>query len=240
MRRICPRCGVTFYNKTNPTCYNCVRIGQEEKRYGRRRPRKARTVPPSPPIKKRPKKKQPVVKKVTGQETPRKAIKPIKKKPKKKQAVKTAVVKEVVDRKMQRKAINQLLSDLYKPNSRYLSDILRDGGLTPQQIAQLRGELLAKYLDTLVAALISFWLEILRWPEYVVFRAKYAVKGKKPPQRILTRLRDFSREEIDKYQEDGLRKLRFASSIMYWETIVVRTASSTLLKAGDVGGHHHA
>jgi hypothetical protein len=44
----------------------------------------------------------------------------------------------------------------------------------------------------------------------------------------LTRLRDFSREEIDKYHEDGLRKLRFASKITDWEKLVVKTASRTL------------
>jgi hypothetical protein len=234
MRRICPRCGVTFYNKTNPTCYNCVRIGQEEKRFGRRRPRKTTTVPSLPPITERPKKKQAVGKDVTDRETQRKTIKPIEKRSK----TKLTVVKKVIDRKMQRKAINQLLSDLYKPNSRYLSDILRDGGLTPHQIAQLRRKFLAEYLDALVAALIPFWLKNLRWPEYVVLRKKYAVKGKKTPQRILTSLRNFSREEIEKYHEDGLRKLRFASSITDWETLVVKTASRTLHKADNAGGHH--
>jgi hypothetical protein len=234
MRRICPRCGVTFYNKTNPTCYNCMRIGQEEKRYGRRRPRKAAMVPPPPPITERPKKKQAVGKDVTDRETQRKTIKPIEKISK----TKLTVVKKVIDRKMQRKAINQLLSDLYKPNSRYLSDILRDGGLTSQQIAQLRDELLAEYLDALVAELFAFWLKNLRWQEYAMLRAKYALEGKKPPmKRKLMKQLNFSWEEIDKHQKNGLRRMRLASNITYWETTVVKTAR-TLLKVDNVEDHH--
>jgi hypothetical protein len=61
MSTICPRCGVAIHSNTNPTCYNCLRIEQEERRFGRRLPRKAAMVPPPPPIEKIPKKKQTAV-----------------------------------------------------------------------------------------------------------------------------------------------------------------------------------
>jgi hypothetical protein len=209
MIRICPRCGAISDSMTNPTCYNCVRIEQEQKRYGRRRPYRSYGAPPRPPGKP----------------------------PKKKRSVRPPeVVKKAVNRDLQRKAINQLLSDLYQPNSRLLSHILRDGGLNSLQISRLRKEHLAEYLDALVAELLAFWSKVLRWQAYEMLRAKYALDGKQPPLKSsLMKQFNFSRKQIERYQEEGLRQLRFASNITHWEKLVVKTARTVLLRAYSVG-----
>jgi hypothetical protein len=152
-----------------------------------------------------------------------------------KESVKTAVVREVVSREMQRKAINQLLSDLYMPDSRLLSNILRDGGLTALQITRLRKEHLTGYLEVLVVELLAFWSKRLRWQAYEMLRAKYALDGKQPPLiPSLMKQFNFSRKQIDRYQEEGLRQLRFASNITHWEKLVVKTARRMLLNADNV------
>lgn len=211
MSTICPRCGAAIHSETNPTCYNCLRIEREQRRFGQRRPPESQRVSSSPPIEKVEEKKQ---------------------------NVETVVSREIVNREMQRKAINQLLSDLYNSNSRQLSDILRDGKLTPQQITQLRDEQLTEYLDALVAELFAFWLKKLRWQVYATLRAKYALDGKQPPmKRTLMKQYNISWEQIDRYQEEGLRHLRFGSNLAHWENLVVKTARNTLHKADKIGRH---
>jgi len=133
MAKICSRCGTAIHDEVNTTCYNCLRIENKHKRFGQRRPFKWQISPPlrqsAPP----PAKKQAATKKAEE---------------------KTAVAPTTDSRKRQRKAINQLLSDLYD-SPRHLSDILRDGRLTSQQIARLKEKYLPRFLDALVMSIAT-------------------------------------------------------------------------------------
>ncbi len=203
MTMICPLCGAPIHSETNPTCYNCLRIDQEQKRFGQRRPYK----PQTPSLPSRPTRL-----------------------PGEKERAETAVAAESINREKQREAFNQLLIDLYR-FPRYLSDILRDGGFTSQQIIQLKREYLPQYFDALLVEIFAFWQKKLLWQEYEMLRTKYALDGKKLPMKsALMKQFDFSWQQIDKYREQGLHRLSYDSQLQHFEKLVVKTAR-TILKA---------
>ena len=198
---ICPRCGNTIQNETNPTCYNCLRIDQDHKRFGRRRPRKRQKKQSNPPTAQRS-----VSKRQQTEPTPSNAV----------------------ERYPQLTAINHLLADLYQPERR-LSHILKDGRLSQQEIKRLKNRYLVRYLDKLVNEVQQFWKKKLQWQEYEMLRAKYGLDAKpRANTGSLANLYGFSREQAEKYLERALRRMRFQSLIKRFEELVVRTAKDVL------------
>ncbi len=201
MTTICPRCGATLHDETNPTCYNCLGIERDQKRYGKGRPFRPKTYPPPPPF-----------------------VEP----PMRERDWETAVVPGKVDRQRQRRAFNLLLRDLYGSN-RLLSNILRDGKMSPQEINQLKQEKMPRFLDDLAAGLLKFWKKTLSWQEYEMLHTKYALDGTPPPQKkSLMKQFNFSWERIDKYRAQALLRLRGSRNIASWEKLVLETARATL------------
>ena len=194
MTTICSRCGTTIHDKKNPTCYNCLRIENERKRFGQR-------GLSSPYVNKMP---------------PSAAMSPSALKPAVIPPKKPAEKVVIISRRKQRIALNELLKDLYG-STRYLSDILREGQLSPSQISKLKQTHLPQYLDKLIEEVLAFWKKKLRWQEVEMLRTKYALDGKPVPQKeSLMKQFDLSWNQIDKFREAGLRRLRSGSYIAFF------------------------
>jgi hypothetical protein len=205
---ICPKCGNQIPQWANGVCYTCARIEKEHRRFGRRRPPENPFPEPSGPG---PSKRW--VTKTAATTRPRKY---------------RSNLRPLPNRHLQRAAFNRLLNDLYN-YPRYLSQILKDGGLSQDQLQQLKRNHLPEFFDELVAQILAWWKKILPWQSYEILRNTYELEGL-PARQTKSMMKQYrmSWSQIERYREIGLRQLRFHSRLRKLERLMVQVAQSTL------------
>jgi DNA-directed RNA polymerase sigma subunit (sigma70/sigma32) len=131
--------------------------------------------------------------------------------------------------------INRLLEDVFK-EPRLLSDMLRDAGLSEEEIARLRRD----HLDAYVAGLLRRWrswmAEILPSRRDDIVVRRYGLNG--PPRPTLADLSDeygISRERVRQLEKDALKRLRHPARRRRLERIALETAKEILGRSDPAG-----
>jgi len=132
-------------------------------------------------------------------------------------------------------SINRLLKDVYG-HPRRLSDILRDAGLSEDEITRLRSD----HLDTYLAGLLQRWrswmAQVLPSRRDDIIIRRYKLSGS--PQPSLADLGDeygISRERVRQLEKDALKRLRHPERRRRLERIALETAKE-ILGRSDPGG----
>ena len=201
---ICPKCGATIQDELNPTCYNCLRIDNEVKRYGRHRstaPYRHRSQASSSVESGRP--QSPAQAVPSDEATPE-------------------------AHRWQRQGINRLLHDMYGSDT-YLSDILHENGLSSIQIELLRNRHLDNYLDRLVQELRAWLKKIFPWQHYETLCHLYQLHGRPATEAAaLLEAYNIPSSKLEALQRVCLRQLRLPSRRQELEKRVVSVARAVI------------
>lgn len=130
----CPVCGFELPEGPNKTCYNCLGREKEARRYGSRRPLS-------------PLKEKKLYRQGSG---PMRGSTIDARLARVKPAAGKLALTPASERTL-RQGINHLLEDIYH-EQRYLSQMLRDGGASAEEISRLRKNCLAPFLARLIPA----------------------------------------------------------------------------------------
>ena len=132
-------------------------------------------------------------------------------------------------------SINRFLEDIYG-YSRLLSDVLRDAGLSKEEIARLRSDHLDAYLGGLLRRWRSWMAEVLPSRRDDIAVRRYGLNG--GPRPSLAELSDeygISRDRVRQLEKDVLKRLRHPARRSRLERIALETAKKVPGRS-DPGG----
>lgn len=214
---VCPRCGNNIPEWSHGVCYTCVRIENDHRRYGRRRPdtwSPPQWVAATPgPTRRRKRLRRPA--KVTTPAGPPQF------------PIQSGAVWTVDEVRVVRQGINRFLSDCYG-GRRFLSHILRADGLTSGQIRNLQDRHLTTYITHVVAGWCRSLAQTLPVDEYQLLVRVYGLDGAPPLSMAqFSATEEWSMTACLRLWQTAIGRLRRAGLEML-EQIAVTTARALL------------
>lgn len=219
--KICPKCGNIIPDWAAGVCYRCLRIGKDEKRFGRRgggsRPWLHPIPPPPQPVPLPEPSPQSKRTKFQDQNQPQPA-KPRYPRP-------HTPTKRTLTRL---KGINELLETVYG-EPRLISDILRAKGIEEERIQLIKLHHLEEYLDKFVSGL-SEALDNPKWDRLLeIIRYRYGiVEGEKMTLQAIGDIYGLSRERIRQLQNKAIRIMKNSRRKRRLENMVMNVAKEVL------------
>jgi len=211
----CPVCGFELPEGPNKTCYNCLGREKEARRYGSRRPLS--------PLKEKKLYRQgsgPMRGSTIDARLAR---------------VKPAGGNELTPagERTLRQGINHLLEDIYH-EQRYLSQMLRDGGASAEEISRLRKNCLAPFLARLIPAWRNLWAKTIGKGAGELVCRWYGLDGQ-PPAGAAALAKEFGlpEGEVRLAIERALQTLRFSSKKQELERVTVEVGRAVLAEDCD-------
>ena len=127
-----------------------------------------------------------------------------------------------------RKGINKLLQNIYgKP--RLLSNILRDGGLSENEVERLRRNYMNEYLTLLVLRWENWWRKHLSPREKEILGPRFCLKGKpKPSIETLAKKQDVAPNVVKWSEASAVRRLQDDVRKSEFEEIVLQAGREIL------------
>ncbi|MCI0395504.1 MAG: hypothetical protein L0322_11265 [Chloroflexi bacterium] len=134
-----------------------------------------------------------------------------------------------VNRQLQREGINRLLQDIYGA-PHFLSDILREGGLSNEEIYRLRYHYLDEYLANLVRRLCVWWATTFAASQARFLILHYKLAGQPG---LTTGTEETTGNEALSLHEACLKRLRARSGKRQLERIIVNVAQHLLSESSQ-------
>jgi hypothetical protein len=137
------------------------------------------------------------------------------------------IIKRTSDRRV-RRGINELLQRVFC-EPRFLSDILRDGGFSEDEISRLKGNYIDAYLAALTARWCEWWKTFLSARARGVLVRRFGLKGDPPMQHeMLAKQYQMSPGAVEQLEEKSIGHLRRVDRRRELESIVVNTGREFL------------
>lgn len=212
--KICPKCGNEIPDWAAGVCYRCLRIGKDEKRFGRRGGGRRLWLHPTPP---------------PSQSVPLAEPPPQSRRPnfqdQKQHPRPHAPTKRTLTRL---KGINELLETIYG-EPRLISDILRAKGMEEERIQLMKRYHLEEYLDRFVDGL-SEVLDNPKWDRLLeIVRHRYGIaEGEKMTLQAIGNIYGLSRERIRQLQNKAIRIMKNSKRKGRLENMTMKAAQEVL------------
>lgn len=219
--KICPECGNIIPDWAAGVCYRCLRIGKDEKRFGRRgggsRPWLHPTPPPPQPVPLPEPSPQSKRTKFQDQNQPQPA--------KPQYPRRHTPTKRTLTRL---KGINELLETIYGEPS-LISDILRARGIEEERIQLIKLHHLEEYLDGFMDGL-SEVLDNPKWDRLLeIVRYRYGIaEGEKMSLRAIGNIYGLSGERIRQLQNKAVRIMKNPKRKGQLENMAMKVAQEVL------------
>lgn len=212
--KICPKCGNEIPDWAAGVCYRCLRIGKDEKRFGRRGGGRRLWLHPTPPP------PQPVPLPEPPPQSKRPKCQDQKQHPRPHTPTKRTLTRL--------RGINELLETIYG-EPRLVSDILRAKGIEEERIQLIKRHHLEEYLDKFVYGL-SEVLDLPIWDRLLeIIRYRYGIaEGEKMSLQAIGDIYGLSRERIRQLQNKAIRIMKNSRRKRSLENMTVNVAKEVL------------